>query len=90
MIRKVAKEALVFGLFAMIQVVAVQLLALTFHSEPSMTVTLTFRDGSTSVFTGASYTIVGDVITVTGTNEAGVAGEFGYHWSDVKSVSRVP
>lgn len=54
-----------------------------------MTVTVEFRDGSSSVFTNATYTIIGDIVTVEGTNSDGVVGTFAYHWSDVKSVSRV-
>jgi hypothetical protein len=54
-----------------------------------MTVTLNYYGGPPDVFTNASYSIVGDIVTVEGTNAQGVTGTFSYHWSDIKSISQV-
>lgn len=51
-----------------------------------MTVTVHFYSGDPDVYTGASYTIEGDVVTVTGTNAQGQQITVSYHWSDVKKV----
>lgn len=56
-----------------------------------MTVTVTFRNTSIpdAVFTNATYTIVGTVLTIEGTNSDGIVGVWAYHWDDVFRVSRV-
>ena len=91
MIRREVREALVFGLFAMIPGIAIQTLALTLSRTPRMTVTVTFRNTSIpdAVFTNATYTIVGTVLTIEGTNSDGIVGVWAYHWDDVFCVARV-
>lgn len=55
-----------------------------------MTVTIFYRDGTSEVFTQASHTITGDVVTVVGTDAAGVAGSYDLHWSDIRRISVTP
>lgn len=54
-----------------------------------MTVTIHFYSGDPDVYTNDSYTIEGDVVTVTGINSQGQQVTVSYHWSDVKKVVRV-
>jgi hypothetical protein len=52
-----------------------------------MTVTVYYKDGSSEAFSHvSSYSVVGDVVTITGTDAGGVAGTYTLHWSDIKKI----
>lgn len=56
-----------------------------------MIVTISYRNGTSEQFTGVTeFSIVGDVVTVVGTDAGGVSGTYILHWSDIQKVVKQP